>query len=131
MFAKAMSTRKFPSNFRKYLLDKVTRIYQGAVAAALTGERFDVVLFKVYEPGDSLANHQDIDGANLSVACFTFFTDASQACELDFCKYNGATTYSYRPQLSFRPDKCSMWFMSGATNSQYSHTACGPTLCVV
>ena len=92
-----------------------------AVAAALTDERFDIVLFKVYEPGDSLANHQDIDGANLSVACFTFFTDASQACELDFCKYNGATTYSYRPQLSFRPDKCSMWFMSGTTNSQYSH----------
>ena len=29
MFAKAMSTRKFPTNFKKYLLDYVTDIYQG------------------------------------------------------------------------------------------------------
>lgn len=88
---------------------------------------YDTVLLKVYKPGESLANHQDADGSDMSVACFTFYTDASSECQLEFYKYNGQKKpngepqYSYTPRLQFVPTQCSMWFMSGTTNSQYSH----------
>ena len=98
-----------------------------AVAERLSGKQYDTVLLKVYGPGESLANHQDVDGSNMSVACFTFYNDASSECKLEFYKYsgklkpNGKPNYSYKPRRSFTPRSCSMWFMSGSTNSKYSH----------
>ena len=53
----------------------------------------------------------------MSVACFTFATDQSQLCKLAW--YKGIN--SYMEKFAFTPEVCSMWFMSGSTNSTYSH----------
>ena len=98
-----------------------------SIAEKLTGVKYDIVLFKVYQPGESLANHQDVDGSNMNVCCFTFATSDSQLCKLAWYKYNGKRNsadkkvYSYSNPQCFTPDICSMWFMSGSTNSKYSH----------
>jgi hypothetical protein len=98
------------------------------IAQTITKEEFDIILFKVYQPGESLANHQDVDGRNMNVACFTFATSQDQLCKLAWYKYNGTRNkegkpiYSYNnPVKCFTPAICSMWFMSGSTNSKYSH----------
>ena len=62
------------------------------IAGERTGKKYDIALFKVYQPGESLALHRDVDGSDMSVACFTFYTDKSQKCQLDFCKYK---SYNY------------------------------------
>jgi len=87
------------------------------LAMRITGKPYDIVLFKVYQPGESLAKHQDVDGSDMSVACFTFASDPSQLCKLAWCK----GSKSYKERFSFIPAACSLWFMSGATNSTYSH----------
>ena len=87
------------------------------LAERLTGKKYDTVLFKVYQPGESLAKHQDVDGSDMSVACFTFLTDWSQQCKVAW--YKGSKSRTER--FAFTPRDCSMWFMSGSTNSQYSH----------
>lgn len=86
-------------------------------AETLTGKSYDTILFKVYQPGESLAKHQDVDGSDMSVASFTFATDTSQLCKMAW--YKGTKTYS--ETFSFIPEVCSLWYMSGATNSTYSH----------
>ena len=110
-------------------------------ATYYTKEQFDIVLIKVYDSSDrlknkagylpSLAMHRDVDGSPMKVACLTFATDPTQLCELQFTKYDGQMKwknnelqpqYSYNKQLqSIVPQICSMWYMSGNTNSEYSH----------
>ena len=86
------------------------------VAETLTGKTYDIILMKVYKPGEALAKHQDVDGTNMSVACFTFATGKSQLCDLVWYKGTSNTRV-----WTIRPARCSMWFMSGATNSKFSH----------
>jgi hypothetical protein len=86
------------------------------VAETLTRKTYDIILMKVYKPGEALAKHQDVDGTNMSVACFTFATDKSQLCDLAWYKGKSNTRVG-----TMRPIACSMWYMSGATNSKFSH----------
>ena len=94
------------------LLDELREIAEGA-----TQTPFDTVLFKVFQPGESLAKHQDVDGSDMSVACFTFASDPSQLCKLAW--YTGSTSRTER--FAFIPEARSMWFMSGSTNRLFSH----------
>ena len=89
-----------------------------AYAERATQTAFDTVLFKVFRPGESLAKHQDVDGSDMSVACFTFASDTSQLCRLVW--YWGEKSYTTE-RFAFTPEACSMWFMSGSTNRLYSH----------
>jgi alkylated DNA repair dioxygenase AlkB len=88
-----------------------------AIAQRHTGELFDTVLLKIYAPGESLAKHKDIDGSPLKVACFTFVSDPTQVCDLVWHK--GSSSRVVKMKLT--PDACSMWFMGGSTNSEFTH----------
>ena len=87
------------------------------IANELTGREFDIVLLKVYEEKQSLGRHQDVDGSDMDVACFTFFEAGSKRA-IDFNPGKGeAKTGAF----TITPEPCSMWFMGGTTNSQWSH----------
>jgi alkylated DNA repair dioxygenase AlkB len=87
------------------------------IAERTTGEKFDIALLKVYSPGESLALHQDVDGSNMTVACFTFASDSTQLCALEFYPVNHPYT---KIAAHFTPAVNSLWFMDGNTNSMYS-----------
>ena len=87
------------------------------IAQGLTGACYDIALVKVYEQGNSLGLHQDVDGSDMEVACFTFATDPTQLCRLSFAK--GKKNYTER--FGWVSEANSMWSMSGKTNSQYCH----------
>ena len=87
------------------------------IAENLTSVTYNIILFKVYQPGESLAKHQDVDGSDMSVACFTFASDPSQRCKVVW--HRGK--HSNVEKFHFTPRICSMWYMGGTTNSQYSH----------
>ena len=88
------------------------------IAEQRTGEEYDIALLKVYCPGESLALHQDVDGSNMTVACFAFASDSTQLCALEFYPANRPYT---KKAAQFTPTINSLWFMDGSTNSLYSH----------
>ena len=88
------------------------------IAEQRTGEEYDIALLKVYCPGESLALHQDVDGSNMTVACFAFASDSTQLCALEFYPVNRPYT---KKVAQFIPTINSLWFMDGSTNSLYSH----------
>jgi hypothetical protein len=101
------------------------------LAHRFTNVHFDIVLLKVYiGGGESLARHQDVDGSKMTVACFTFASDTSQLRRLQFfgggpqkMNKHGKLVWTSKKVLEeFCPEIGSMWYMSGSTNSEYSHS---------
>jgi len=70
------------------------------IAELHTRLQFNVALLKVYRTGNqSLARHQDVDGSNMNVACFTFVSDPHAVRVIEWYK----TKTSARVHRSMAP----------------------------
>ena len=51
------------------------------IAEEYTNQEYDLALFKVYAPGESLANHQDVDGSNVNVRHCLYLIQCTPNCQ--------------------------------------------------